>query len=112
MHMRSRLEALIDEMLEGRLLLEEAVGEFEKLYIQKALQKHQQHRDCAQAVDIGTMLTWADFHITPETNREPRQSRLTATANAPPNDRKVFSLTTRRPAPAPLVCVRRREGGA
>lgn len=43
MHMRSKLEALIDEMLEGHLLLEEAVGEFEKLYIQKALQKHARH---------------------------------------------------------------------
>jgi DNA-binding NtrC family response regulator len=43
MHMRSKLEALIDEMIEGHLLLEEAVGEFEKLYIQKALQKHEQH---------------------------------------------------------------------
>ncbi len=43
MHMRSKLEALIDEMLNGQILLEEAVAEFEKLYIQKALQKHEQH---------------------------------------------------------------------
>jgi len=41
--MRSKLEALIDEMLNGQILLEEAVAEFEKLYIQKALQKHEQH---------------------------------------------------------------------
>ena len=43
MQMRARLEALIDEMLDGRILLEEAVGEFEKLYIQKALQRNKQH---------------------------------------------------------------------
>jgi DNA-binding NtrC family response regulator len=41
--MRSKLEALINEMLDGHILLDEAVGEFEKVYIQKALQKHQQH---------------------------------------------------------------------
>ena len=41
--MRSTLEALINEMLEGHILLDEAVGEFEKVYIQKALQRNQNH---------------------------------------------------------------------
>ena len=41
--MRSRLESLIDEMLEGHILLDEALSEFEKLYIKKALARHQQH---------------------------------------------------------------------
>lgn len=50
MHMRSKLEALIDEMLEGRILLDEAVGEFEKVYIQKALQKHEQHLSKTAAI--------------------------------------------------------------
>lgn len=31
------MEALIDEMLDGRILLGEALGEFEKIYIEKAL---------------------------------------------------------------------------
>ena len=35
--MRARLEALIEEMLEGRILLGEALSEFEKLYIKKGL---------------------------------------------------------------------------
>jgi DNA-binding NtrC family response regulator len=48
--MRSKLEALIDEMLEGRILLDEAVGEFEKVYIQKALQKHEQHLSNTAAI--------------------------------------------------------------
>lgn len=41
--MRARLETLIDEMLEGRILLDEALSEFEKLYIKKALDKHKHH---------------------------------------------------------------------
>jgi DNA-binding NtrC family response regulator len=41
--MRSRLEALIDEMLDGRILLDEALAEFERVYIQKALNRHGNH---------------------------------------------------------------------
>lgn len=41
--MRARLETLIDEMLDGQILLDEAISEFEKLYIKKALAKNQQH---------------------------------------------------------------------
>ena len=41
--MRARLEALIDEMLDGNILLSEAVSEFEKLYIKKALSRNKQH---------------------------------------------------------------------
>jgi DNA-binding NtrC family response regulator len=43
MQMRARLEALIDEMLDGQIMLDEAVAEFEKLYIQKALTRHKEH---------------------------------------------------------------------
>lgn len=39
----TRLENLIDEMLEGHILLDEAICEFEKLYIKKALARHKQH---------------------------------------------------------------------
>ena len=39
----NRLETLIDEMLEGHILLDEALCEFEKLYIKKALARHKQH---------------------------------------------------------------------
>ena len=48
--MHSRLEALIDEMLEGRILLDEAMSEFEKLYIKKALARHNQHLSKTAAV--------------------------------------------------------------
>jgi len=41
--MRARLESLIDEMLDGGILLSEALGEFEKLYIKKAFLRNQGH---------------------------------------------------------------------
>ena len=37
------MESLIDEMLDGQILLNEALSEFEKLYIQKALLRFDQH---------------------------------------------------------------------
>jgi DNA-binding NtrC family response regulator len=39
----NRLETLIEEMLEGHILLDEALCEFEKLYIKKAMARHKQH---------------------------------------------------------------------
>lgn len=51
--MRARLEALIDEMLDGHILLAEAMSEFEKLYIKKALARNQEHLSkTAQALGI------------------------------------------------------------
>ena len=46
----TRLESLIDEMLEGHILLDEALCEFEKLYIKKALARHKQHLSNTAAV--------------------------------------------------------------
>ncbi len=40
MQIRPRLEAVIDEMLDGHILLDEALAEFEKLYIEKAFARH------------------------------------------------------------------------
>jgi DNA-binding NtrC family response regulator len=49
----NRLENLIDEMLEGQILLDEALCEFEKLYIKKALARHKQHiSNTAAAIGI------------------------------------------------------------
>ena len=51
--MRARLENLIDEMLDGRILLAEAIGEFEKLYIKKAFLRNQGHlSNTARALGI------------------------------------------------------------
>jgi DNA-binding NtrC family response regulator len=43
MQMRERLVALIEEMLDGKIMLDEAREEFEKLYIQKALVRNSNH---------------------------------------------------------------------
>jgi DNA-binding NtrC family response regulator len=37
--MRERMENLVEEMLDGQILLNEAMYEFEKIYIQKALER-------------------------------------------------------------------------
>ena len=37
MQLRKRMELLIDEMLDGQILLGEAMCEFEKLYIERAV---------------------------------------------------------------------------
>ncbi len=41
--MRARLEALIEEMLDGHILLDEALSEFEKLYVKKALSRNKEN---------------------------------------------------------------------
>ena len=41
--MRQRMEELISEMLDGQILLGEALGEFEKIYIQQALERNGEH---------------------------------------------------------------------
>ena len=47
------MESLIQEMLDGRILLAEAVGEFEKIYIQKALERNANHlSNTAEALGI------------------------------------------------------------
>ena len=40
MQIRPRLEAVIDDMLDGHIMLDEALEEFEKLYIQKAYDRN------------------------------------------------------------------------
>ena len=37
------METLIEEMLNGQIMLSEAISEFEKLYIQKALRRNKDH---------------------------------------------------------------------
>ncbi len=37
------MESLIEEMLDGQIMLNEAISEFEKLYIQKALARYNEH---------------------------------------------------------------------
>ncbi len=43
MQIRPRLEALIEDMLDGHIMLDEAMEEFEKLYIEKAYTRNKKH---------------------------------------------------------------------
>lgn len=43
MQIRTQMETLIEEMLDGQIMLVEAISEFEKLYIQKALNRNDKH---------------------------------------------------------------------
>ena len=56
--MRKQMESLIGEMLDGRILLDEAMGEFEKIYIQKALERNSDHLSktaCALGIHRNTL---------------------------------------------------------
>ena len=47
------METLIDEMLDGHIMLNEALCEFEKVYIQKALERYDDHHsNTANALGI------------------------------------------------------------
>lgn len=43
MQLRTQMEILVEEMLDGQILLNEALLEFEKIYIQKALNRYDEH---------------------------------------------------------------------
>ena len=53
MQIRPRLEAVIEDMLDGHILLDEALDEFEKLYIQKAFVRNKKRiSNTAEALGI------------------------------------------------------------
>lgn len=41
--MKAKLESLVEEMIQGGIRLEDAIAEFEKCFILKALERHQGH---------------------------------------------------------------------
>jgi len=41
--MKAKLEALVEEMVQGGIRLEDAIAEFEKCFILKALDRHEGH---------------------------------------------------------------------
>lgn len=43
LRMKNHLDALINEMLDGQILLGEALAEFEKVFIEKALERNNNH---------------------------------------------------------------------
>ena len=43
MQLREQIEVLVEKMLDGQILLNEALSEFEKIYIQNALKRNNEH---------------------------------------------------------------------
>lgn len=81
MQMRARLEALIDEMLDGQIMLDEALDEFEKLYIQKALSRHKEHFSRTAAslgIHRNTLSKRVATYRTQESVTKPRARKPTA----------------------------------
>jgi DNA-binding NtrC family response regulator len=53
MQIRPRLESVIEDMLDGHIMLDEALAEFEKLYIQKAFARNKKRiTNTAEALGI------------------------------------------------------------
>jgi transcriptional regulator with PAS, ATPase and Fis domain len=77
--MRALLEALIDEMLDGQILLEEALSEFEKLYIQKALSRHKKHLSNTAKV-LGIHRNTLSKRVAAYQQQERRAARMVKTA--------------------------------
>ena len=77
MQIRPRLEALIDEMLDGQIMLDEAVAEFEKLYIQKALSRHKEHLS-KTASTLGIHRNTLSKRVATYRTQEPRSGKKSA----------------------------------
>ena len=77
MQMRTRLEALIDEMLDGQIMLDEALAEFEKLYIQKALSRHKEHLS-KTASTLGIHRNTLSKRVAAYRTQEPRAAKTSA----------------------------------
>lgn len=77
MQIRPRLEALIDEMLDGQIMLDEARDEFEKLYIQKALSRHKHHLSRTATI-LGIHRNTLSKRVSAYTAQERAASRATS----------------------------------
>ena len=79
MLLRERMEIMINELLDGRILLDEAISEFEKLYIQNALARHSDHVSktaAALGIHRNTLAKRvASYRTPPELKRRPIISR-------------------------------------
>jgi DNA-binding NtrC family response regulator len=74
MQIRPRLEAVIDDMLDGHILLDEALEEFEKLYIQKAFGRNKKrisHTAAALGIHRNTISKRVHSYRTQEGARHP-----------------------------------------
>ncbi len=79
MLLRERMEIMINELLDGRILLDEAISEFEKLYIENALIRHSDHVSktaAALGIHRNTLSKrLASYKTPPESKKRPINSR-------------------------------------
>lgn len=81
MQLKDRMEELIEEMLEGQIFLNEAMTEFEKIYIQKALERSKRHLSkTADALGI---------------HRNTLSKRVAAYENSPSVSKRLISRRSR-----------------
>ncbi len=73
MQIRPRLEAVIEEMLDGHIMLDEALREFEKLYIQKAFTRNKK-RITNTGIHRNTISKRVNSYREQERARHPRQT--------------------------------------
>ena len=77
MQIRPRLEAVIEDMLDGHIMLDEALEEFEKLYIQKAYGRNKKrisHTAAALGIHRNTISKRVNSYRTQEGTRHPHES--------------------------------------
>ena len=77
MQIRPRLEALIDDMLDGHIMLDEALQEFEKLYIQKAYGRNKKrisHTAAALGIHRNTISKRVNSYRTEEAAQRTREN--------------------------------------
>ena len=78
MQIRPRLEAVIEDMLDGRIMLSEAMEEFEKLYIEKAYTRNKKrisHTAAALGIHRNTISKRVNSYRAEEMKSERRNSR-------------------------------------
>ncbi|HEU5237576.1 MAG TPA: hypothetical protein VFU37_10565 [Pyrinomonadaceae bacterium] len=81
MQIRPRLEAVIEDMLDGHIMLDEALEEFEKLYIQKAYTRNKKrisHTAAALGSHRNTISKRVNFYRAQERKHESNGSRRRA----------------------------------
>jgi DNA-binding NtrC family response regulator len=77
MQIRPRLEAVIDDMLDGHIMLDEALEEFEKLYIQKAFGRNKKrisHTAAALGIHRNTISKRVNSYRSEEVARRTREN--------------------------------------
>jgi len=77
MQIRPRLEAVIEDMLDGHIMLDEALEEFEKLYIQKAYGRNKKrisHTAVALGIHRNTISKRVNAYRTEEVARRRRET--------------------------------------